>query len=183
MAGRKKIVEKDSDLNPMELSFCYEYIANKFNGKQAAISAGYSEKTAEVQASQLLTRLKVQRKVKELTEKHLKTLAIKGEDVIRELTIMGFSNMSDFVNLNPAETTIKTFEEMGENTRAIQSIEVTPEVIGTKIKFKLYDKKASLELIGKHLQMFTDKVDLTSGGEKIEGPQIYLPDNGRNKTD
>ncbi len=30
-----------------------------------------------------------------------------------------------------------------------------------KIKFKLADKKSSLELIGKHLGMFVDRVDQT----------------------
>jgi phage terminase small subunit len=38
----------------------------------------------------------------------------------------------------------------------------------------------SIELLGKHLGMFTDKVDVTSGGKPLEtAVNIYLPDNGR----
>lgn len=47
------------DLNPKRLVFIQEYVRNGGNGKQAAIYAGYSEKTAEVQASRLLSMDKV----------------------------------------------------------------------------------------------------------------------------
>ena len=45
-------------LNPKRQRFCEEYLKDS-NGTQAAIRAGYSAKTAEVQASQLLSILNV----------------------------------------------------------------------------------------------------------------------------
>ena len=48
--------------------FAQEYIIDS-NGKQAAIRAGYSPKTAEVQASQLLSKLKVQAEINCLQDK------------------------------------------------------------------------------------------------------------------
>lgn len=45
-------------LNEKQIRFCDEYLVD-LNGKQAAIRCGYSEKTAEVQASRLLSNAKV----------------------------------------------------------------------------------------------------------------------------
>jgi phage terminase small subunit len=47
------------DLSAKVKLFCNEYLID-MNGKQAAIRSGYSEKTAEVQASRLLSNVKVQ---------------------------------------------------------------------------------------------------------------------------
>ena len=46
-------------LAPKQRRFVKEYNANGCNGKKAAISAGYSKNTAEVQASRMLTIVKV----------------------------------------------------------------------------------------------------------------------------
>ena len=45
-------------LTNKQLAFCREYVKDS-NGKQAAIRAGYSAKTAEVKASQLLRLVKI----------------------------------------------------------------------------------------------------------------------------
>lgn len=47
------------DLSPKQILFVHEYIKSG-NGKLSAIKAGYSEKTAESQASRLLRNAKVQ---------------------------------------------------------------------------------------------------------------------------
>ena len=55
-------------LNPKQEAFCIEYLKD-FNGTQAAIRAGYSAKTAEVKASQLLSIVKIQQHISTLREK------------------------------------------------------------------------------------------------------------------
>ncbi len=57
-------------LTPQQKLFCDKYVANKFNGKQAAISAGYSKNGAEVNASKLLTYNKVKDYIAKITQKH-----------------------------------------------------------------------------------------------------------------
>jgi phage terminase small subunit len=52
-------------LTTKQIRFVEEYIRNGGNGKQAAISAGYSENTAESQASRMLRKVKVQNALKE----------------------------------------------------------------------------------------------------------------------
>lgn len=48
-----------ADLNPKQLIFIQEYLRSG-NGTQAAVAAGYSEKTAHVQGSRMLSNVKVQ---------------------------------------------------------------------------------------------------------------------------
>ena len=54
-------------LNARQTKFAQEYWATG-NGTQSAIKAGYSEKTAYSQASQLLKNVEIQKKIKELEE-------------------------------------------------------------------------------------------------------------------
>ena len=51
----------------MQERFCQEFISD-WNGTQAAIRAGYSEKTASAQGCQLLTLLKIKKRINELSE-------------------------------------------------------------------------------------------------------------------
>lgn len=54
-----------SKLNPKQQAFCEEYMID-LNGTQAAIRAGYSENSANEQASQLLAKLNIQEEVARL---------------------------------------------------------------------------------------------------------------------
>ena len=54
-------------LNPRQEKFAQEYWTTG-HGTNSAIKAGYSKKTAHVQATQLLKNPKVQKKIKELEE-------------------------------------------------------------------------------------------------------------------
>lgn len=56
--------------------FAKTYVMNGFNGKEAAISAGYSTKTAEQQASRLLRNVKVL----ELIDEEMKILSKRMQD-------------------------------------------------------------------------------------------------------
>lgn len=58
MPGKEKTEAEllGEQLRPMERLFVREYLANHMNGKLAATIAGYSEKTAESQASRLLRK-------------------------------------------------------------------------------------------------------------------------------
>jgi len=150
-----------AELSKRELTFCYEYIANNFNGEKAAKSAGYKTKQCRQQASKMLTKSNIKEKVEELTKKHLMKLNVSAEKVLNELAIMAFVDTKDVYEFDGKEARVKSFEEMGKATRAIQEIQVTPGAKGKpdKVKIKLYDKKGSLELLGKYHKLFTDKIE------------------------
>ena len=64
--------------------FCKEYIID-FNGTQAAIRAGYSENTANEQASQLLAKLSIQNYLKKIMKKRADKLEINQEYVLKNI--------------------------------------------------------------------------------------------------
>jgi len=71
-------------LTDKQQRFIEEYLVDS-NGKQAAIRAGYSEKTAEVQASRLLSYAKIKEAVVVLQEKTSAKLEITREGLLKDL--------------------------------------------------------------------------------------------------
>ena len=71
-------------LTPKQEMFCKEYITD-FNGKQAAIRAGYSENTASVIASENLTKPNVQIFLKTIMKERAKKLEINQEYVLKNI--------------------------------------------------------------------------------------------------
>lgn len=81
---------KDSAaLAPKQQRFVEEYAVD-LNGKQAAIRAGYSAHTAEVQASQLLGKLKVKAAIDLLLAERRTATRKTADDILRELESIGF---------------------------------------------------------------------------------------------
>lgn len=159
-------------LTPKQEQFCQEYIVD-LNATQAAIRAGYSEKTADKIGSQLLGKTRVAERVQELQTQRAQTLQVTQEMVVSELAKLGFSNMYDFVSIQDDGTARVDLSALTrEQAAAITEVQTEEQtVLGgddesfrvRKIKFKLADKKGALELLGKHLGMFTDKVQHSGG--------------------
>lgn len=136
--------------------FVKEYLID-LNATQAAIRAGYSAKTADVQGSRMLGNVKVQQAIAEAMAERSKRTGINQDRVLTELARIGFCKITDVVD----PSTAKIREDATEDDLAcIQSIKVKPGEFGTEREVKLYDKKAALVDIGKHLGMFKEKVDL-----------------------
>ena len=66
-------------------------------------------------------------------------------------------NIDDVVDLKTGKIK-KTATK--EDLACIQSIKIKPTEFGTEREIKFYDKKGSLEMAGKHLGMFKDKLEL-----------------------
>lgn len=72
------------ELTDKQVRFCEEYLID-LNATQAAIRAGYSEKTAREQAAQNLSKLNIQEKIAELKAERSKRTEITQDSVIQEL--------------------------------------------------------------------------------------------------
>jgi len=90
--------------------FCQEYVADpKRNGTQAAIAAGYTENrdSAAVQASRLLSSVKIKARIRELEREALATAGYSADAmramVMREYVRLAFSDISDFYHVSPDE--------------------------------------------------------------------------------
>lgn len=135
--------------------FCQEYLFD-LNGYKAAKRAKYSEKTARVQASQLLTKLNIQKRIIELQEERSERTQISQDRVLKELACLGHSNIKRYIK--HAATGFISFKDIDdiseEDARAIEAIKVNYKE--GRIEFKLHSKTKTLEMIGRHLGMFKD---------------------------
>lgn len=149
--------------------FAREYVID-LNGTRAAIAAGYSEKGADVRGSELLANRKVKAKIDALLSKRASKLEIKAEHVADELRKLAFANMQDYMRINDdgwPELDLSTLSR--DQAAAIQ--EFSEDATGgtgdgerrqvLRRRFKLGDKRGSLELLGRHLGMFQDNVKVT----------------------
>jgi phage terminase small subunit len=89
---------------------------------------------------------------------------VKADEVLRELMRLGFS---DLAGAFTEAGHLRAFREIPEDTRrAISSIKVKSERVpgdeDTEVwttEIKLWDKPGSLVALGKHLKLFTEKVE------------------------
>jgi len=153
------------NLTPKQERFVAQYLID-LNATQAAIRAGYSEKTATEQGSRLLTNVKVQEAIAKGQNKTAAKLEITKERIVEELAKIGFSNMLDYMRAGTdgdpyldfsnltreqaaalAEVTVEDFKDgRGEDARDVR-----------RIKFKLHDKKGALVDMAKMLGFMIEK--------------------------
>lgn len=146
--------------NPKRERFCQEYIKD-LNGKKAADRSKYSKRTAKSIGQRLLTFVDVQKRIAELMEERAKRTQTTQDQVLEELKILGFSDFRNYGAIvkerGANRLNLKTFKQIkGDATRAIKSITERVSQDGITLIFKLHGKVPALELIGKHLGMFTD---------------------------
>lgn len=135
--------------------FCQEYIID-LNATQAATRAGYSEDTAGSIGHELLKKPEIEAEIGRLQEERSKRTQITADRVIVELGKVAFANIQDYLEAGNKFSDAKGMD--ADKAAAIESIQITETEWegGTKtgIKFKLHDKIAALEKIGRHLGIF-----------------------------
>ena len=140
--------------------FVEEYLID-LNATQAAIRAGYSVDSAKEIASENLTKPNIQRAIaKEMAERSKRT-GVNQDRVVQELARIAFAKITDITDAN---CHIK--EDASEDDLAcVESIKVKKSKTDNgslceEREIKLASKLKALELLGKHLGMWNDKVKL-----------------------
>lgn len=140
--------------------FVEEYLID-LNATQAAIRAGYSAKRASEIGHQLLQKTTVSEAISKALAARSRRTGINQDRVLLELAKVAFLNPTDVINMD--EATIRG-DASREDTAAIASVKVKriPTEGGDIVEreIKTYDKLKALELLGKHLGMFKEKVDV-----------------------
>jgi phage terminase small subunit len=127
---------------------------------QAAIRAGYSPKTAEVQGSWLLRNVKVQGAITASMAGRSKRTEVAADRALLEIARVGFS---DLRRLYHEDGRLKHPLEWDDDTAAsIASIEIATRSLADGTveyvrKIKLWDKGKALEQLSKHLGLYRDQ--------------------------
>lgn len=140
-----------------------EYLKD-MNATRAAVSAGYSKKTAESAGSRLLRNVKVSAQIEKKTGERCQKLDISADRVLAELARLAFHDPRRFFD---ADGRIRPITELdNETAMAVAGIETMHKVVGDEedgcvvvTKIKLADKGINLERLGRYLKLFTDKVE------------------------
>ena len=150
--------------------FIEEYLID-LNATQAAIRAGYSPETAGSIGNENLKKPEIRARIEKAMADRSKRTGVNADRVVMELAKIAFVNAVDVIDAQTA--TIKE-TALPEDTAAIQSVKVkTFGEDGLEREIKMMDKLKALELLGKHLGMFKDRVELSGG---IETEKTKLDD-------
>lgn len=150
-------------MTPKQALFVAEY-RKDLNATQAAIRAGYSEKTAAQQADRLLRNVQIAEAVAEKTQQQLANADITAERVLREIGRLAFS---DVRSLFDADGNLKAIHTLtADESACIASLEVIIKNaqagdghMDTVHKVKVWDKSKNLEMLAKHFALLTERVE------------------------
>lgn len=162
-------------LTEKQQRFVDEYLID-LNATQAAIRAGYSVKTANEQGSQNLAKLSIQQAIAKAMAERSKRTGINQDRIVLELAKIAFVKITDVVNSDceilpdADEADIAAIESVKVKTIPTKSGES-----GIEREVKLASKLKAIELLGKHLGMWNDNLDINitqpvviSGSDELE---------------
>jgi phage terminase small subunit len=172
--------EWENELTAKQRAFVREYLID-LNATQAAMRAGYSEKTAYASGAENLKKPQIASAIESALKIRADRTDITADRVLKELAKIGFADIRKAIkwqgtlvteednpdggdtliikNVVTNNVTLVSSDEIDDETAAAIS-EISQNAAGG-IKLKMHDKKAALVDIGRHLGMFTDKVEHT----------------------
>lgn len=164
-------------LNQQQLRFVEEYIKDTGPSlgrpTRSAKRAGYSLESASSIASSMMKDSRIKKMIQLSSEEGAERLGLTAERVLQELSLIAFAKVDGLV----------TKDENNEDTVDLQSLSRSnspTEVIVNKTKgkgnvtsvtvksVKLSDKISALEKLGKHFDLFTDKVEVTANVSLVD---------------
>ncbi|MBE6058426.1 MAG: terminase small subunit [Clostridium sp.] len=177
-------------LTPKQKIFCDEYLVdlNATRAYKAAYKSIKKDETANAAASRMLRNVKVKEYIDKRMKDREKRTEITQDKVLQELAKIAFVNGADFAKVVQKSYMKPVYDKEGnkidEEEVFYKDVELTltddlPEdkkkaiaaIKQTKfgIAVESCDKVKALELLGKHLGMFKDKVEL-SGDMNVNNP-------------
>lgn len=141
--------------------FVSEYLVD-LNATQAAIRAGYSPAGARAHACRLLMKEDVKDAVEKAMEKRAERTELCQDEVICDLR-----ELRDICMGRRAVKIMTIVKNAREGTA--EPVEVEGMV------FEPASANRALEMLGKHMKMFTDKMDMTSNGQTLQSGVLLVP--------
>jgi phage terminase small subunit len=191
-------------LTAKQQRFVEEYLVD-LNATQAAIRAGYSEKTAYSIGQENLNKPEIAAAVEQHMAKRSERTDITADKVLKELAKIGFADIRRAIRWYSNATVAavdqdidRQMEEEGgvrfavaNQVELVSSSEIDDDTAAAiaeigqtstgALKVKFHDKRGALVDIGRHLGMFKDRTVLENPDGSAVNPVVIfkLPDNER----
>lgn len=161
-------------LTPKQKIFVDEYLIdlNATRAYKMAYPNVTKEETAAAAGARLLRNVKVEEYIQERMKDREKRTEITQDMVLKELAKVGFFDIRRLFDDSGKPLDITGLDN--ETAACIVGLEVMDiyegtgddkEFVGYIKKYKLSDKLKALEMIGRHLGMFKDKMDIQHSGQ------------------
>ena len=140
--------------------FADEYLIdlNATRAYKVAYPSIKKDETARANSSRMLTNANVTKYLAERMQDRQKRTEITQDRVLEELAAIAFARATDFAEVKDGLVIIKDTAGLSE-----QQIKAIAGIKEGKfgIELKLNDKEKALELLGRHLGMFKDRVEVS----------------------
>lgn len=155
-------------LNDRQERFCLEYVKD-LNATQAAIRAGYSEKTAKSIGAENLTKPDLQKRISELQNDRNNELKVDAQYVLNRLLEIDQMDVLDILSDDGSIKAIHNWPKVWRTS--LSGIDLAEmfegrgderDLVGILKKIKWPDKVKNLELLGKHIGInaFSERQDI-----------------------
>lgn len=160
-------------MTELQKAFVREFLVD-LNAAQAAIRAGYNGKAAALWGHRTLKRPDVSAAIAAQMDRRQKRTEVTQDRVVEELARIALLDVRQFYD---EAGNLRDIHELPEQTAAaLRGMDVVIESGGERVrKIHLADKVKALELLGRHMGMFDDRLKVTMDGDlairmsRIEG--------------
>ncbi len=173
MANRDKLAEaRHPGMKARRAAFVREFLVDG-NATQAAIRAGYSPRSAVHSAKRLLRMPAITEAIAKAQAEAAKRNEITVDRVLQELSRIAFHDPSKIVTVSKRQAVrITPTEDLDEDSRrCVESVGESQH----GLRIKLLDKTKALELLGKYLDMWVDRHEITGDDG---GPIVVVQSQG-----
>lgn len=140
-------------LTDLQVLFCHEYMVD-LNIRSAGVRAGLSPMTAYEYSG----NKNIQSAINYLMQKRVQRTQITADKVLQELAKIGFHDVKHFLDYD--ENGVVSYKPSDlVDTAPIAEISQIATKHGTSTRLRFHDKLKSLELLGKHLNIFQEDED------------------------
>lgn len=146
----KKLTEKQK-------TFVREYLVD-MNSAAAARRAGYSTRTARSISNELMKKTQIRAAVRKALARRAKRLELHADSVLAKLAEIGSLDKTQAFRIRDGRLHLTDTDLLPPGVRAcISEVAETPN--GIRIKFD--DRLRALELLGRHLGLWKDTLELS----------------------
>lgn len=162
-------------LNAKQQRFVEEYLLD-LNAAAAARRAGYSERTADRIGYENLRKPEIQTAIQAAMQERSQETGITAARVLKELARIAFIDSRALFTWGPDGVTLKPSSELSEDAAAaVAEVSQTITTGGGSIKLKLHSKLPAIEMLGRHLAMWTDRKPEGGAGIEVAEELVSVP--------